>query len=390
MLNRFYFALLLLYKHKKEHSSVFIISTFLVFLVSSVLFLSSSMKRDLFATLESQADITVQKYIGGRVVNLPEQWVDEFLELPGVSSASARVYGEYYYETKERHFFIVGIDFFDENALKLLDDLGIKIDIDKFLERDSMIIGSGVKEFFDTFEYKKYYIFRNPQREKRKVYIYDSLPSEGDLVGSDLILMEKDVAKEILGIDAESVSDIVLNIANKDELQTIENKLAISHFDTRIITKQDIKNNYTNLFNYKGGVFLSLYVVVIVTFLLVLFQRYLSISENGVKEVAILRSIGWTIERIIAMKLIQNGVIIVWAYLLGVILAYFYVFVFGAPLLKQIFLGGANLQNMTSFTPYITFSDLFLIFLFFVVPFLLSIIIPLWKLSVSEPSEVLR
>ena len=390
MLARLEFLLLLLDKHKKEYIWVFVIATFLIALLSSVIFVTSSLQKDLFTTLNAQDDIVVQRYVGGRVQNIPESWVDEYLNIDGVRSAVGRVYGNYYYEQKEHHFFIVGIDFYDDASVKLLGDVVKDLDLDKFLAKENMIIGRGIKEFFDPLEYKDFYTFRPPDRSKKRVYIYATFDDATQLLSNDVIIMQKETAKKILGIKEDEVSDITLNIANDDELQTIVNKLIVSHFDTRVITKQDLQNYYKGLFNYKGGIFLTLYIVVLISFLLIIYQRYTTLTKSERKEVAILRSIGWSIEQILWMKLIQNFLIIVIAYLGGVVLGYLYVFVLKAPLLKQIFLGMGNLQNSVAFNPVIDAKSLFLLFVFFVVPYMLSIIIPLWREVSKEINEVLR
>ena len=66
-----------------------------------------------------------------------------------------------------------------------------------------------------------------------------------------------------------------------------------------------------------------------------------------------------------------------------------YVFVLGAPLLKEVFLGGQNLQNTLSFVPVLDFSVLSSIFLIYAVPFIASVLIPVWKVSVTNPREAM-
>ena len=390
MLPKLHFLLLLLVKHKKKHLAIFLLSSLLIALLSSTFFITASLKKDIFATLDAQADITLQKYQAGRLMNVPASWIDEALNIQGVTKAQGRIYGEHYYEPKEEHFLIVGIDFYDTQIQKNLQQLLQNIDIDKFLERKNMIIGTGVKKFFDEYAYNDYYIFRPPDRGKEKVYIYETLPQTTALIGSDVILMDIDEARKILGIAQDEFSDIILEVPNKNERLTVYEKLLISHFNTRIVTKEDIQKHYENLFNYKGGVFMVLYTIALTTFLLILYQRYSLIKTADAKEVAILKSVGWSIKEIIYFKLAENFIVAFFAYIFGVIAALIYVYVFGAPLLRNIFLGYNNLQNDATFTPAIHLADLLLLFLLFVIPFLLAIIVPLWRVAITEPNEVLK
>ena len=390
MLNRLNFLLILLFTYRKKHLSIFIISILLISLVSSVFFLSSSIKRDVYSTLEHQADFTLQKFIAGKVLNTPESWVDEFLQIKGVQNASGRVYGIHYYEPAEQYFMIVGLDFYDKQVLKGMKEVVDGVDVEEFLAKKNMIIGHGVKKFFDEYHYFDYYNFRPPDRSVEKLYIYDNFKVSSSIVSNDMIIMDIANARKILGVEDGYVSDIVLETPNIKELETIYAKLRVSHFDMRIIQKSDIKKYYENLYNYKGGVFLALYSIVLATFALIVFQRYSMIRTVDVKEVALLRLSGWKINDVLWFKLLENFIIIFGAYLGGIFLAYFYVYFLNAPLLKNIFLGYSNLQNTTSFSPNFTLSDLVLIFLIFVVPFLLAILIPLWQVSIKEPTEVIK
>ena len=390
MLNKLNFLLILLISYRKKHLGVFIISTLLIALVSSVLFVSSSIKRDIYSTLDNQADFTLQRYKAGKVLNSPQVWIDEFLNIDGVSEVQGRVYGMHYYEPAQQYFMIVGIDFYDTQVVKTLKSLIEDINIEKFQERKNMIIGSDVKNFFDEYHYFEYYPFRPPDRSIEKVYIYDVFPSNSNIVSSDMIIMEKEQAKKILGVEEGFVTDIVLSVPNQQERETVDIKLRVSHFDMRVIQKSDIQKYYENLFNYKGGIFLTLYLIVLSTFLLILYQRYSMVRDVDAKEVAILRIIGWRINEILWFKITENLLVILFAYIFGVILAYIYVYLFNAPLLKSIFLGYSNLGLSTSFSPHISINELVSIFLIFVTPFIIAILIPLWRLSIKDPTEIIK
>ncbi len=392
MLNKKYinFLFLLLITYRKKHIAISIISIIIVALMASVLFISSSIQKDIDTTLEAQADFTLQRYKAGKVLNTPEEWVDEFMGIQGVSNVQGRVYGMHYYDSLETYFMIVGVDLFDKQIVKTLQSLVQNLDIEKFLEKDNMIIGSGVKKHFDEYEYKEYYSFRPPDRSIKKVYIYETLPKASDIVSSDMIIMDINLAREILGVENEYVTDIILEVPNPLELETIHTKLIISHFNMRIIEKNDIKKYYKNLFNYKGGVFLTLYIVVLCTFLLILYQRYSMISHVDAKEIAILRFVGWKINTIVWFKIAENFIVALYSYLFGIILAFIYVFYLDAPLLKNIFLGYSNLSNEVSFSPNVDGGALGILFLLFVVPFIITIVIPVWRVSTIEPSEIMR
>ena len=381
---------LLTYTHRHRNMGIFIIATLLVTLLASTLFISTSIKEELLGSLQTQADFTIQKYAAGKVLETPSTWADEFLVFKGVSSVKGRVYGMHYYEPKETYFMIVGVDLYEEQSVQKLKTLIEKIDIEKFLSKKSMIIGMGVKKFFDEYQYNEYYIFRPPDRSREKVYIYDTIPKEASLIGNDMILMEISQARKVLGMEENQFTDITLNVKNSQEIQKVEEKLIRSHFNTRIIKKSDLEKFYSNLFNYKGGVFLTLFFITLSSFSIILYQRYSIVTKIESKEIALLRMMGWKIKDIIALKMTENFLLITSAYMIGIIFAYLFVFQLDAPLLKNIFLGFSNLQNEVTFSFYPAFETLALLFVIFVIPFLLATLIPLYKISITEISELIK
>lgn len=384
-----HFLTLLLFKQKGKHIGAFLISVMIIFLLSSVLFISSSLQNSLLSTLENQADFTVSRVQAGRAVNTPIKWIDKILEIDGVSNVSPRVYGRYFFTPRGKSFLVVGIDFFDEQNSKTLKSLVETIDLKSFLSTDNMIVGRGVKSFLSEHYYRDYFSFKTPKGSFKKVKIYQTLSSKSDLIANDMIIMPIDLAREIFALAEDEVTDISFNVPNDAEWDNIITKLHLLFYDVRVIEKREVKKAYENLYNYKGGVFLILYLIAIVTFILILYQRYSMTYSTDRKEIGILRAIGWSIKDILKLKFFENLIIVVISFVFGVTLAYIYVFILQAPLLSQIFLGGANLSNSVVFTPLLDYGVLVSIFLFYAIPFLSAVLIPAWKIAVIPPKEAM-
>ncbi|MDZ7817354.1 MAG: hypothetical protein U5K55_01545 [Aliarcobacter sp.] len=72
------FLFLLLIKHKTKHIAIFLISIIIVFITTSVLFISTTIKKEIFSTLESQSDFVIQKVNSGKVEYTPISWIEDF------------------------------------------------------------------------------------------------------------------------------------------------------------------------------------------------------------------------------------------------------------------------------------------------------------------------
>lgn len=386
----FNFLFLLLSKHKTKHLAIFFISVLIVFLTSSILFISTTIKKEIFSTLDNQSDFVIQKTNSGKILYTPISWIDDFKTINGVEKIQQRVYGQYYFMPENVYFTIVGVDLFEETVNKNIKELLGILNISDFLEKDSMIIGNGIKEILDKYHYFDSYDFKLFNNEIKEIKIFKDLPKEANIVANDLIIMDINLAKEILNIKEDETTDIVLNVPNDLEKQNIKNQLILKHSNIRILEKEDLKKEYENMFNYKGGIFLILFIVVIVTFTLILYQRYSMISLGDKKEIGILKAVGWSIKDIIKLKIMENFIVAFIAFIIGIIFSYIYVFILNAPLLKNIFIGSSNIQNEFIFNPNIQIDTLITLFLFFIIPFLSAILIPVWKVAIIDSNESMK
>jgi putative ABC transport system permease protein len=384
------FLFLSLHRNRTRHVAVMLMATLVVTLLCSVMFLASAIRRDVGHTLDRQADVIVQKVRGGKAVDLPADWAMDFGDIPGVRAAVPRVFGRYFHEPNGRYFTVVGIDPFDTQTSSNLQELVDGIDLKSFLAGPNMIVGHGVRDFFHENHYDKKYDFITPTQQRLEVNITDTFPAGSDLFTNDMVVMEIDLAREVLGIAPHEATDIVLLVPNELEGDSVMYKLIQQRYDIRVIQKKEIATAFDNLFNYQGGVFLLLYLTVLVTFVLILYQRHSMITGPDRKQIGILRAVGWGIRDVISLKVWENAVVAMSAFLVGVIVSYVYVFIFAAPGLSAVFLGYGNLPVHFALSRGIDLGLLSLLFLFFMVPFIASVLIPVWRVAITEPVEAMK
>ena len=374
---------LLLHKQKTKYISIFILATLTIFLLSTVIFIKSSLQNEILKTLESHNDFIIQKEFGGRIFDIENQLEDKLKNIYGVKNITKRVYGRYKFLSEDVYFTIIGVDF--SNLNKELKNLGLQN-----ISNDEMIVGFEVDNLLKKYKYTNYYDFFLPNKEIKKVKIAKVLEKESNIISSDIIILDINLARDILGINRDFSTNIAFDVPNELERANIKQKLQRLDLDLNIIQKEDILKKYETIFNYKGGVFLILYLVVLFAFIMILYQRYSQVSINERKQIAIFKAIGYSVRDIIKIKMSENFVVAFVSYLFGVLLAYFFVFILNAPILKNIFIDFSNIKNDFIIYPYIEFSTFVTLFLFFMVLFLSSVLIPVWKISAINPYESLR
>ncbi len=174
---------------RQKYKTFFITSilTLLVFLLSSLFFITNSIKHELQSTVDSLPEITVQKIKAGRHYDIDESVADEILQITGVQSVVARVWGYYYFENAGVNFSVVGINEFEEQYKKSLQRVAKDFDNDT-----SMIVGEGVKKIMDENYYKEYFNFIKPDGTLKKITIGGVFKADTELESNDVIVMSKE------------------------------------------------------------------------------------------------------------------------------------------------------------------------------------------------------
>jgi len=384
------YAINAILRQKYKSFFVTIVFTLLTFLLTSIFFITSSIKHELDATVESLPQIIVQKIKAGRHYDIETDVVDNILGIAGVSDAVARVWGYYYFENAGVNFSIVGVDQFENQYKNSFEKIVNKFDFDVLDANSSMVVGIGVKKVMDDNYYKEYFNFIKPDGTLKKVTLAGTFDGDTSLESNDMIIMPKDIVREIFDIQEDMATDIVVKVANPEEITMIASKIKQIYPDTRIVTSEDLKVSYQNIFDYKSGVFLALFIVSLFTFFIIIYDKSSGLSSEEKREIGILKAIGWRIDDVLKEKFYEAFLISFFAYIFGITLAFIYVYIFQAPILRDIFVGYSQLKTNFELPFAFDIQTLFLVFFLSVPIYIAATIIPSWKVATLEADEVIR
>ncbi len=379
-----------LHRHRSRHLAVLVMAFLIVSLLTSVLFLAEALRRDTLQTLSEQADLVVQRVRGGRAVDLPAMWAEDFATIPGVGAAVPRLHGRYFHEPSSTWFTVVGLDPFDPRAGEAFAGLFEGLDLRSFLAEPSMIVGSGVADFLAANHYDTTYDFVTPDAERLEVRIVGTFPADSGLFTSDLVLMDIDLARRVLGVAPGAATDIALSVPNPLEYDAVMAKLIGRQYDIRVLQKTELETAFENMLNFKGGVFLLMYLTVAATFALILYQRYSLMTGAERRQIGILRAVGWSMGDVIRLKLAESLVVALSAFAAGLLFSYLYVFYARAPGLSAVFVGAGNLPVDFRLARHLDSGLLAALFLLFMVPFAAAVLVPVWRAAATEPVEAMK
>ena len=381
------FAINALLRQKSKNFFIVTIFTLLIFLLTSVFYITNSIKYELNTTVDTLPQIVVQNLKAGRHYDIDISLVDTILTINGVEDASARVWGYYYFKPANLSFTLVGIDEFENQYKTSFSKIAQTSD---FQDSNYMIIGKGVKKIMQKSYYEDYFNFIKPDGTLKKIFFKDTFDAQTELESNDVIVMSKKNIREIFDIDENLATDIVIKVANPKEIATIASKIKLLIPTARVITTKDLKVSYQTIFNYKSGIFLALFVITIFTFFIIIYDKANALSSEEKKEIGILKAIGWQIDDVLKEKFYEASILSIFSYIVGVTLALFFVYILQAPLLRDIFIGYSDLKPTFALPFIFDIQTLFLVFFLTVPVYISATIIPSWRVATLDADEVIR
>ena len=382
------FAIISLKRRVWKNISIFLVFFSIIFAIFSTLFISKSIQKELTLTIEALPSIFVQRLVGGRVQNMKIDRIYKVADIVGVESVSPRVWGYYYFQNAGANLSLIGLDFSMDSFKKNYSDV-----IEKFYEEDSknfMIVGQGVKKLLEKSFYKDEFNFVLPNGKFLNIKIKGVFRADSELESSDSVLLPIGIAREIFGMSEDEISDFVVKVSNPLEIENIKQKIKYLYPDCRVLSKNDLRVSYQNIFDYKSGLFLALFIGAFVAFFILVFEKASSISKEQIKEIGILRAVGWQVEDILKLKFLESFLISFFAYFLALVVAYFFVYILQAPLLRDIFMGYSVLKPSFSLIPVFDIGLMVSVFLVTVPLYIGATIIPTWRAATVEVEEALR
>ena len=376
-------------RQKTKSFFVVVILTLLIFLLSSVFLITNSLKYELDITVDSLPQIIVQKIKAGRHYDIDVDLVDQLVEINGVEDAISRVWGYYYFANAGVNFSIVGLNQYENQYKSSFTKIVKKFELEED-SKDIMVVGKGVLKVLKENYYNDYFNFIKSDGTLKKIDIAGVFDADTELESNDVIVMSQDNVREIFDIDDAKATDIVIKVHNPLEIQTIASKIRLAYPDTRVITSDDLKISYQNIFDYKSGIFLALFTVALFTFFIIVYDRASGLESEQKREIGILKAIGWKIDDILREKFYESFIISSFAYISGIGLSIAYVYIFDAPVLRKVFEGYSQLKTTFELPFIVDIQTLFLVFFLSVPIYVGAIIIPSWKIATLEADEVIR
>jgi ABC-type lipoprotein release transport system permease subunit len=367
------FTLASLSRRKAKNLGLLVIYTLLVFVLASVALYTHALRTEAQKVLAGSPEIVLQRLIAGRHDLIPPGYLEKIGRIRGVQKMEGRLWG-YYYDSvvKANYTFMVPPA---GSGMKI--ERG-EIVVGPALERSrGLAAGNGIS-------------FRAYTGELHTFIVGDVLPETSELVSADLVLMNEEDFRAFFKIPAGHYNDIVMSVANPQEVRNVAIKLLTMLPDSRPILRDEVLRTYASIFDWREGLMLALLAAAILAFGIFAGETAAGLSAEARREIGILKAIGWETGDVIKMKFWEGLLISLTAFLAGYIAAYVHVFYFGASLFEPVLKGWAVLYPHFRLPPHIDGLQIATLFFFTVVPYTAAVLVPIWRAATTDPDTVMR
>ncbi|MBF0608540.1 MAG: FtsX-like permease family protein [Candidatus Magnetobacterium sp. LHC-1] len=374
------YALSSLLRRKYKNFALSLIYALLVSVLSSVMFLTHSLKNEALNVFTDAPELIVQRLSGGRHDLIPLKYVGLIEAIPGVAAVQPRYWGYYYDSLTGGNYTIMARTTINTNLNLLTGTMP---------QEGQCAVGKGVAQA-RQLDINDAIFFTLGSEQKLMLDVVGIFTANSSVLTNDLVVLDKNDFMRFFAMDNDKATDLMVSVSNEHEIDTIANKIRRTLPDTRPITRSEILRTYENVFNWRGGMALLIFCATLLAFFIFAWDKATGLSAEERQEIGILKAIGWETSDVLTLKFWEAMVVSFTSFLGGVSLGYVHVFYFGGTIFEPFLKGWSVMLPPFDPIPYIDIYQVVVIFFLTVVPYLASTIIPSWKAAIADPDTIMR
>ncbi|MGD8835882.1 MAG: FtsX-like permease family protein [Desulfobacteraceae bacterium] len=366
----------------------------IVSIVSAFSFFFEGVKQDALLAASHYPDILIQQQVGGRTESLLFDRYDDLLsEIKEIRSYHPRSWGYINHTDKTdstKTFVVMGLDpeFIDAG---LFIDASIEHgrSLTKF-DTNQGIVGKALAAAFNCRIGDHIEVSSPGLRQPVLIEVVGIFDSAVEIYSADLLLVPRPTANKILGfLDENECSDIMIYMTNPAMVPSAVATITQTIDGAYPLTKDAMQRLSELSFGQKSGLFHLLWFVLLFNVLIIAWSMVGQISFNLRKEIGILKAIGWDTEDIILVKTFETITIGIIAVLTGLTTGIAFMLM-GAPGIKGMIIGWANVYPDFSIPLYVDATTIFVIVILGIIPLLVGALIPVWRIGTIDPDLAIR
>lgn len=367
------YTLAALARRRGKNIGLLLIYATVVFLIASATLFSTALRNEAEVVLAEAPELIVQNLVMGRHDMIDGSAIEELRGIRGVLGVQGRLWGYFYDRVNGANYTLM-----------------VPLDAEMIPPKGHAIIGESLPRVREIpWETAPLLLSRYPGDVVR-FKVAKRLSSDSALVSSDLILIGEEDFRDFFDLPEGIYTDIAVSIRNTREVDTIVEKASKLLPNARLVTRAEIGRTYQKLFSWREGIMVALAGAAILAFVIFAAEKASGLSAEELREIGVLKAIGWNTSDVIAMKLWEGALISIGAFLLGTVLSYLHVFSFDAALFASVLKGWSVIYPDFSLTPMIDGLQMAALFFLTVLPYTAATIVPIWRAATADPDQVMR
>ncbi|HOI50944.1 MAG TPA: FtsX-like permease family protein, partial [Azonexus sp.] len=296
--------------------------------------------------------------------------IDRLAGLPGVAEVQGRLWGYYYDSVVKANYTLMARP--DAEVAEGTLSIGNAVARER-----GLVPGNTIS-------------FRSYSGKLFSFKVATLLPEDSELLSGDLVLLAAGDFRRFFEYPAGQYTDAVLRSTGAQSGDALAAAIRAAQPELRPIPRAEILAIYAQLFGWRDGIGLAVLAGVILAFVILAWEKAAGLPAEERREIGILKAIGWEGSDVIRMKLWEGLLIALAAFLIGFVAAWLHVFRYDAALFAPALRGWSVLYPSFRLSPVVDLRQLATLFLFTVLPYALTVLLPVWRAARAEPDAVMR
>lgn len=230
----------------------------------------------------------------------------------------------------------------------------------------------------------------SPTRRVLDLTVEAVLPAGTSLVGADLVLVDEGDFRRFFELPPGVWTDLAVAVRNPAEVPAVAAKVERALPGTRVLTARELARNLDAALSWREGFLLTPLLAAVLALGLLAWDKAAGLSAEEVREIGILKAVGWDTADVLAMKLWEGLVVALAGFLAGYLAAFLHVFWLGAPLLMPVLAGWSVLAPMGALPPQVDELQVLGLALLTLGPMAAATLVPVWSAASTDPDAGMR
>jgi ABC-type lipoprotein release transport system permease subunit len=359
-----------------------------VTLLAAVLFVTSALRTEAERARKTQPGLVVQRLAAGRQALIDPAQLSFVATMPGVQHVEPRVWGYVFLPSLRANVTVVGRSFPSPDLGSVRGVLSRGRDA-RPGERGAAIIGKSLADLLHV-DAGDMIALPSAREDSPNLLLVGVFDSPVALYSSDVLLVDADDARAILDIPKGLATDVAIDLTRADEAPVVTRAVHDKAPELRVLDNRLLARTYQLTYGRRAGIVLAAALPALLAMLILAWDRVGGLGASERREIAVQKAVGWSTADVLYAKLYESVLLGVLAAGAGIVFAYTWVFLLGAPLLREILSGWSVLYPTVALTPAIDPADLLGLVALVLVPFVAVAVVPAWRAAILDPMQAMR